>query len=306
ADGKLFWPRGASMEEGNLVWASAVSPEYFSTLGIPLVGGRAFTPGDGPDDAPVVVISRLFAQRYFGDGDPVGRTVMMGTGVHMVGGSVVADGEKELTVVGVVGDVRQLAVVMEPDPGAYLPMAQASGEDPEMILRTSGRPERILEAAAAQVRSEDPTLLITGTDVLQRANRRLLGALEVRTVLILALAALAAFLTVVGIYGVVAYVVSDQIHEIGVRMALGARSGGESSRMVKQALAPVLSGAVVGMFGAYAASGLLEGALFGVETLDPLTYAGVLALLLSAAGLAAWIPGRRAATVDPARVLSEE
>ncbi|HEX9887804.1 MAG TPA: ADOP family duplicated permease [Longimicrobiales bacterium] len=306
ADGKLFWPLGGSMETATVTWSTAVSPGYFEALGIPVVAGRAVTAADGPQDTPAVVVSELFARRFFGEEDPVGRTVMMGTGVRLEGGRVVADGQKETIVVGVVADVRQFAVIMEPEPGVYLPIAQTGGADPELILRTAGPPEEVLEAARAEILAEDPALLITETDVLLRSMRRLMGALEVRMILVVALAGLAAFLTVVGIYGVVAYVVSDQVHEIGLRMALGARTGGESSRIVRHALAPVVAGGVLGLGGAWAASGLLEDALFGVEALDLPTYAVVLTLLVAAATLAAWLPARRAASVDPMRVLTEE
>ncbi|HSR41758.1 MAG TPA: ABC transporter permease [Longimicrobiales bacterium] len=294
------------METASLIWSTAVSPGYFRTLGIPVLAGRSVTAADGPDDPPVVVVSESFAERFFGQEDPIGRTVMMGTGARVEGGRVVAEGAKEVTVVGVVADVRQLTVIMEPDPSAYLPMGQTSAADPQLVLRTTRSPESILETARAQVHEEDPSLLITGVGVLERSMRQLLAPLELRWILILALAALAAFLTVVGIYGVVAYAVSDQLHEIGVRMALGARSAGEVVRIVRHALGPVLGGAVLGMGGAVATSGFLEDAVYGIEALDPLTYVGVLVLLVAAAALGAWMPGRRASSVDPVEVLSEE
>jgi putative ABC transport system permease protein len=294
------------MEDGTLTWTTSVSPGYFRAMGIPLLSGRTFSRRDGPDDPPVAVVSELFAQRFLGGEDPVGGTVMMGTDVRMEGGRVVAEGSREVTVVGVVDDVRQLTVLMEPDPAVYLPMTQGGAADPRLVIRTGGSPEEVLPAARAQVRAEDPELLVTEADVLHRSMRRVLGPLEVRWILILSLAGLAAFLTVVGIYGVVAYTVSDRRHEIGVRMALGARSSGESWRMVRRALVPTLLGALLGIGGAYAASGLLEDALYGVESLDPVTYAVVLALLVASAAAGAWLPARRAASVDPMRVLNEE
>lgn len=133
-----------------------------------------------------------------------------------------------------------------------------------------------------------------------------MAPLEVRMILLVGIAVLAAVLTAVGIYGVVSHVVSDQLHEIGVRMALGAKAAGESTRMVTQALGPVLLGAGFGLVGAWWASRLVESALFGVQPLDAWTYGGVLLLLVGTAALAAWWPARRAATVDPVRVLSDE
>ena len=309
ANGRLVWPSGETMESGDIVWVSSVSPEYFDVMGISMFGGRTFTASDGPDDPDVVVVSERFAERYFpgqAADQVVGRTVEMGTGTRMEGGAVVAEGSVELTVVGVVDDVRQLALVFSPDPMIYLPITQTSERDAHLILRTTGPPQDVLEAARVVIHDHDPTLLVTEADVLHHAMRRTMAALDVRLALILSLAGLAAFLTVVGIYGVVAYVVSDQVHEIGLRMALGARRHGESRRMVRHALAPVAVGGGLGLIGVYAASGLVESGLFEVEPFDPLTYVTVLAGLLSVTMLAAWLPARRAASVDPMRVLNEE
>jgi putative ABC transport system permease protein len=306
ADGKLLWRLGARMEDAPLTWAAYVSPGYFEAMDIPVLIGRTFTEADGPDDAPVVVVSELFAERNFPGEDPLGQTILMGSGERMQGGDVVADGEEEMTVVGVVGDVRQLVVFMEPDPGVYRPIAQTSGNDPILVLRTTERAAEVLPAARDEVRAVDSDLLVLEADVLRTSMRRLLGGLELRLVLIVALAGLAVFLTVVGIYGVVAYVVSEQLHEIGLRMALGARSGGEAKRMLLHALKPVLAGGLLGLGGGYAASGLVESGLFGVSALDPLTYVFGLLALSVVTVLAAWLPARRAATVDPMRVLNDD
>lgn len=306
ADGKLLWRPGSRMEDAPLTWATSVSPGYFELMDVPVLAGRGFTPADGPDDAAVVVVSELFAERHFPGEDPLGQTLLIGTGTRMEGGAVVADGSEELRVVGVVADVRQLAIIMEPDPGVYRPIAQTSAANPVLVIRTSGSAAELLTAARDEVRAVDPGLLVLEADVLRATMRRLLGALEVRLVLIASLAALAVFLTVVGIYGVVAYVVSDQLHEIGLRMALGARAGGESKRMLLHALKPVLAGGVLGLGGAYAASGLIESGLFGVSALDPITYVSGLLALAGVTVLAAWLPARRASAVEPMRVLNDD
>lgn len=304
ADGKLVWTPDQTSADGTLIWSSAVSPGYFEVMGIPLLEGRGFQQRDGPDDEQVAVVSELFAQRFFPEGDVVGRTVMIGTGTRFQGGAVAAEGSIALRIVGVVGDIRQLAVIMEPDAMLYRPIGQTSPSDLAMVWRTVGSPQ--LEAARSEIGAEDSSLLVADMGVLGRSMRRLVAPLRVRMILILSLAAVAALLTVVGIYGVVSHVVADQVHEIGIRIALGARAGGESARMVRQALRPVLVGAAIGLVGAWAASGLVESALFGVEPLDPSTYAAVLVLLGVSAALAAWFPARRAAAVDPMRVLTGE
>lgn len=306
ADGKLLWRPESRMDDAPLTWATSVSPGYFELMDVPVLAGRGFTPADGPDDAAVVVVSELFAERHFPGEDPLGQTLLIGTGTRMEGGVVVADGQEELRVVGVVGDVRQLVIIMEPDPGVYRPIAQTSGEDPVLVIRTNGSAAELLTAARDEIRAVDPGLLVLEADVLRSTMRRLLAALEVRLVLIASLAALAVFLTVVGIYGVVAYVVSDQLHEIGLRMALGARAGGESKRMLLHVLKPVLAGGMLGLAGAYAASGLVESGLVGVSALDPITYASGLLALAGVTVLAAWLPARRASAVDPMRVLNDD
>ncbi len=308
ASGSLVWTPGAPEEARSLAWSADVSPGYFDAMGIPLVSGRAFRRSDSRD-ARVVVVSELFAERWLPGRNPVGETIMVGTGTQLSGGRVVASGGDEWTVIGVVGDVRQLTLTMEPDAMMYQPHRSGDGSAParvHLIVRTSGPPAEVVEAARAEVMRHDGSLLIVEHDVLRNASRRLLAGQEVRMVLILALAGMAAFLTVAGIYGVVAYVVSDRTHEIGVRMALGARAGAESARMVRQALRPVVAGVTVGLVGAFLASRLLEDALFGVERLDLPTYAAAFVGMVGVAALAAWIPASRAAAVDPVRVLTEE
>lgn len=307
ADGKLVWGAQSSVDEASLVWTTAASPGYFDVMGIDRIEGRGFSEADGPDAELVAVVSRLFTQQFFPDGqDVLGATVKIGTGTRMTESGVVAEGEQTLRIVGVVDDVRQLAVIMEPDPMIYRPVAQTSGSDPHLVVRATGDPQALLGAARAEVLAADRSLLVRQADVLDSTMRQLMAPLEVRMILLLAMAGLAAVLTAVGIYGVVSYVVSDQLHEIGVRMALGARAAGESKRMVLQALLPVLAGAMLGLVAAWNASRLIESALFGVERADAWTYLGVLALLASTAALAAWVPARRAARVDPVRVLSDE
>jgi putative ABC transport system permease protein len=285
-----------------------VGPGYFAALDIPVLRGRPFTPADREDAEPVAIVSELLARRIFGDVDVAGRMVTVGTGTTIQGGRVVADEGTAARIVGVVGDVRQLALVMEPDPVLYRPVAQARTRDQTLLVRTSGAAAAALDPARAAVREVDPGLLVSDAGALRQATLRVFGPLRVRTVLVVTLAGLAGFLILVGIYGVVAYVVSDRTHEIGLRMALGARAGGESTRMVRDAMRPVTAGALLGTGVAAAVSGVLERQeiLFGVGRHDVPTYAVVLALLLGMAAMSAWLPARRAAAVDPMRVLNEE
>lgn len=306
ASGDLVWRADETASQGVLAWSADVSPGYFEALGIPLVAGRGFTSEDLQGESRVAVVSELFAERYLPADDPLGRTFHVGEGTRMEGGRVVAEGEESLTVVGIVGDVRQLAVVMEPDAMFYRPATSGGAARLHLMLKVSGDASSVLAAARAEIIREDPALIVEAADVLTRAMRRLLAALEIRMILIVSLAVLAAFLTMVGIYGVVAYVVSDQFPEIGLRMALGARAGGETARMVRQALGPVLLGALGGLGLAVPLTALLEDGLYGVGRLDPVTFAVALPLLAGVAAAAAWLPARRATSVDPMQVLSRE
>jgi putative ABC transport system permease protein len=291
--------------ENALFALNRVTPGYFEVLEIPLVRGRLFDEGDVVGAENVVVISQRMARELFGQDDPLGRTLHLGRGARFSGGNVVAEREDPVTIVGIVSDVRQVAIVLEPDALLYQPLAQVTPDDPSIMLRTDGHPTAVLAAARAAVLEVDPGLFVGRVEALRGGMQRILAALYVRTALIGVLAALACFLTIVGIYGVVAYVVSDQVREIGLRMALGARSAGEESRVVLHALKPVVLGSLLGLLGAYAVQTVLESELFGVEAFDAPTYLVVLVMLTGASAAAAWLPARRAATVDPARVLSE-
>lgn len=306
ASGDLVWRAEETVAEGVLAWSADVSPGYFEALGIPVLAGRDLTPDDLRSGARVALVSELFAQRFLPEDDPLGSTFNVGESTRMEGGRVVADGEESLTVVGVVGDVRQLAVVLEPDAMFYRPDASGGATRLHLVAKVSGDASQVLAAARTEIIQEDAALIVESADVLDRAMRQLMAPLGVRTILIVSLAALAAFLTMVGIYGVVAYVVSEQLHEIGLRMALGARAGGESLRMVRRALGPVLVGASVGLGFAVPLTVLLEDGLYGVDRLDPVTFGAVLPLLVGVAAAAAWLPARRAASVDPMEVLTQE
>ena len=306
ASGDLVWRPDETAAQGVLAWSAEVSPGYFEALGIPLLAGRGFTSEDLRQEARVAVVSQLFAETHLPGDDPLGRTFHVGEGTRMEGGRVVAEGEETLRVVGIVGDVRQLAVVMDPDAMFYRPATSTGRTVLDLVVKVSGDASSVLEAARAEIVREDPALIVERADVLDRSMRRLMAPLETRTFLVVSLAGLAALLTMIGIYGVVAYVVSDQRSEIGVRMALGARGGGESARMVRQAMGPVLAGAVAGLVLAVPATTLLEDGLYGVERLDPVTFILVVPLLMAVAASAAWIPARKAASVDPIQVLRAE
>lgn len=298
----LAWTQGGSPNDAATLETVAADSGYFTTLGIPVLEGRTFDAGDRPEGEAVGLVSETLARQMFGTGNPVGKLLRTTNGAQAPDE---ADAQT-VRVVGVVGDVRQLALVVDPDAILYRPLAQSAVRDQFVVARGSGPSAAFVQRARRRVLSEDPNLLVSDAGTLGRAVLRPLAPMRTRTLFVVILSGLAVALTMVGIYGVVAYVVSDRVQEIGVRMALGARASGESARMVGVALGPVLLGGVTGLVGAAALSGILGDTLFGVGPLDPETYGVVLAFLVALAAAAAWLPARRAATVDPVRVLNEE
>lgn len=299
----LVWADGQPAARAAPVAAVGVDSGYFSTLHIPLVEGRGFQASDRRGGEPVAVVSRRLARQMFGGGSAVGRLLR----TDAAAGEAHSDSTSTVVrVVGVAEDVRQLAVVFDPDALLYRPLAQIGARQQVIVARGGVPAAGLVTPARREVLAEDPDLLAVDTGVLGQAMMRSMAPLRLRTLLVGVLSTLAVILTLVGIYGVVAYVVSDRTQEIGVRMALGARAGGESARMVGVTLRPVILGGLLGLGGAAALSGILQDALFGVQRLDPTTYVAVLALLVTLAAAAAWLPARRAATVDPVRVLNDD
>jgi predicted permease len=288
------------------VAASTVDTDYFTLMRIPVRRGRGFRQADRQGAEPVAVISELLATKLFGADDPLGRTVWVGQETSLQGGRVVAKREERLRVVGVVSDVRQIAVARDFEPILYRPLAQRPRRTQSVAFRATGPLGDVLEMARAAVLTHEPGTLIRDLGELRMAMYRTVAPLRARTVLIVGLAGLAALLTAVGIVGVVAHVVADQEREIGIRMALGAAAGRETGRMIRRALLPTLAGGAVGVGAALGLSRFLAGSLFGVAPEDPLTYGGVFVAMACMAAAAAWVPARRAASVDPSWTLRWE
>lgn len=265
----VVWTPEQDAQEGSWTVSVEVSTDYFRTMGISLVGGRVFDERDGAGAEAATVVSRRFARSFFGEADPVGKVVLFGTTARMEGGRMVPGPGDPLRVVGVVEDVRQEALIHEPEPLLYLPLAQRPTRRQSVVARTTGHPGAVPEKLRRAVEESGLPVTVSRWGSLGREARRPLAPLRVRTLLLLALGVLGGLLILVGIYGVVARVVSDGIHEIGVRMALGARARGETARVIRQTLRPVLAGGVVGLAGALFASRTVEQSLYGVEPLDP-------------------------------------
>ncbi len=275
-----------------------VSDDYFRALGVPVLTGRAFGPGDHSQSAPVMVISATAARRLFGDRPALGRGLSVSIGLTR--------GETMAQVIGIVGDVKQVTLRENPVADAYVSMRQEPYDAPATYLRTAGDPLALVPAVRVALRELAPDV-----PVFQVTTERSLIAqstLGERLVgwSLAAFACLALVMAVIGVYGVVAYSVGQRRREVAVRLALGAEPERVRGLIHREGMTLVGIGAVVGLAGALALGGTLASLLFGVAPRDPLTLVGIMLLLLTIAAGATFVPARRAARLDPMTALRAE
>ncbi|HMA25430.1 MAG TPA: FtsX-like permease family protein, partial [Gemmatimonadaceae bacterium] len=275
----------------------AVTPDYFATMRIPLLRGRLLDAHDVAGAPRVVVLNESYAKRRLPKGDVIGQRLQIGPD----------DGER-YTVVGIVGDVRQTSLSLGDEDAVYTTPGQWHWGDQLMTLVVRGRGDATaltpaIRRAIWSVDKNQPIVRIATMDELldrSQANRHF--ALD----LFEAFGFVALLLAAVGIYGVLSGGVTERMREIGVRSALGASSGDILALVVRQGMTLTGFGVVIGLGGAAAASRALTTLLFNVSRLDPITYAGVVALLVGVAFVASWAPAWRASRVDPAITLRSE
>ncbi|HET9402177.1 MAG TPA: ABC transporter permease [Candidatus Acidoferrales bacterium] len=271
----------------------AVSPAFFSTLGIPLIRGRYLSESDTDKAAPVVVINQALADKYWPNLDPIGRKLAVNNDDHWE------------TIVGVVGNVRDFGIEHAPERTVFGPMEQFAFPVTVMV-RTSGAPN-LAEAAVRQaIRDVDPETAISGVISLTDARRESLASPRVTAELLVTFGALALVIAVAGVGGVLALAVSQRVREIGIRMALGAERTKILRMVMGEGLGMVAIGLVLGCAGALALTRLFESLLFGVPPRDPFTYVGVAVVFLLAAIAASYVPARRAMAIDPIQALRSE
>jgi predicted permease len=274
---------------------AAVSREYFGTLGVPIVRGRAFTAADGPDAARVAVVSQQMAARWWGEDGALGRTFFVGQGGERVA----------VTIVGVAADTKVRRLGEPPRPYLYLPLSQRWTPQVSVIARTAGTPSALPEVFRRELRELDPDVLLWEAKTMSEHLGFQLF-LSRWTAALLALCSLAALaLASFGLYGVVAFKVARRRREIGVRMALGAEPGRVVREVLRQGLTPVVAGLAMGLVVAIPLARLLAGWWGGVSASDPLALLGAPLLLMASAVLAGYVPARRAARVDPMASLRE-
>jgi predicted permease len=270
-----------------------VSPDYFRTLGTPLLLGRDFTEADRKGSSPVAIVNQRFAAHYWPSGSPLGRHFRWGGGI-------------DTEIVGVVADARYQNVRDEAPVTAYLPLAQRPFEQVTVMARTGGNPTRLLPLVREQVRALDPKLPVIRMTTLagQRdadlSRERVLGFLSGLFSL------LALLLASIGIYGITAYSVAARTHEVGIRLAMGARKRHVMGLFVREGVLLIAVGVAIGVPLALAATRVLASLLYGLPPHDPVTFVACTALLALAGAAASLIPATRAAAQDPARALRHE
>lgn len=307
-------PEGKAIAPENAVDARLriITPEYFATLGIPLVAGRVFSDRDVAGAERVTVVSASLAKRLFPDGSALGKRLVCCEGAP--------DDPRWKTIVGVVGDVRSRGPAVDVRPEFYLPIEQVPSDAWEwvqrtmtLVARTAGAsgaaepadPAALTGAMRAALRRVDPAVPLYSVQTMEEAARATVAEARFNTALLAALGIVGLVLAAVGVYGVIAYFVGLRAHEIGVRMALGATAADILALMTWQGVRPVLAGAGLGTAVALGVTRLLRGSLHGVSATDPATFALAAALLVAVGGVASLLPARRATRVSPTRALQE-
>jgi predicted permease len=301
-----MWIRGDFGVEGKpKPKGYAVKPKiaagYFKTMGIPLLAGREFTPGDTAEAPKVAIVSERIVREYLPRGAGVGEA--LGWRVRQ------GDRAEWLTVVGVAADVRQEGLDREPDAMLYVPFQQESGlfflGVVSFVVRTA-TPASVVEGVRAEIRRTAPDLPIESTATMDDRVRLSVALPRFRTLLLALFALAATLIATCGIYGLMAYAVMQRRREIGVRMALGAGRGDVLRLVLMRALRVVVAGVMIGLAGAFGVTRVLQTFLFGVTPTDPIAFT-VVTLVLMVIGLtAAWLPARRATRIDPAVALRAE
>lgn len=278
--------------EASLVPFNIVTPDYFRTLQIPLIAGREFSANDRHDTTNVAIINETMAARYWPGQDPIGRTFQVWGATR--------------EVVGVARGVKYLSPTESARPHFYLPQNQAFQSEMIVQVRTSGDPRLLVKPVLDRIAQLDVRLPVFGVETMDDYLKFALSISTFAANGLLLAGGLGLTLTALGVFGTVSYAVSRRTREIGVRMALGAQSSDVVRLVVRQGLWLVAGGALIGIGGAIACTGIVRSLLFETTTTDPLTFAAVLLLVASTTLAACWLPARRATRINPLDALRAE
>jgi predicted permease len=272
-----------------------VGPGYFTTLGIPLTQGRDFADTDADGTPMVIVVNQAMARRFWPKQNPIGRRIT-------------TDNKTWYSIIGVAGDVRQMGLRADSEPEVYMSYLQDPFQWPylSLLVRASSNPVKLFPSIEQAVWSVDKDQPLSNPITLDQARSHSIAQPRIAALLLGLFAGAALLLAAVGLYGVVSYWVAERTHEIGVRMALGARSFDVFVHVVGRGLLLALLGTAFGLAGSLAVTRVLASFLFSVRSTDPLTFAAVALLLMCVALVASYFPARRAAKVDPMVALRYE
>ena len=270
------------------------SPGYFATAGIPLLGGRGFTEGDGPQSEPVVIVNDLLAETYWPGRNAIGQQIRENPRAPW------------RRIVGVVRRIRHGGPQDEYENQLYLPYRQQSLSTMFLVLRTHVQPEALIPAVRDMLKSLDPDIPAFLIRSMKTSLENEVSTPRLPMVLTIGFAVLAALLAALGLFGVIGYWVSQRTQELGIRAALGARAPALRTLVLRQGVTLAVAGLALGIAGSLAAMRLLRSLLFGMSERDVTVYSGVIVLALAATLVACWLPAAQAARTDPATALRHE
>ncbi len=294
-----FSIEGRPFDPNNATWAGwqRITPNHFHTLGIPFIAGRDFTEYDNPENTEVAIINESLARRYFPGENPLGKRLTLG---------IPRPDNPWKTIVGVVKDIphRNLESAAEPD--WYLPYFQKPQRDAFLMVRTSATPTGLAVAIRNQVLATDKDQPVTAIKPMNDVIASTTAPHRFNALLLGIFATVALLLAALGIFSVMSYSVTQRTQEIGVRMALGARSSDVTRLIVRQGMTLVIAGIALGIIGSIATARTITSLLYGITALDPVTFTTISLLLAIVALLACYLPARRAAKTDPISALRHE
>jgi predicted permease len=281
----------ASDAESPIVFLPLVHPDYFRTMSIKLLAGRYFDAGDTSEGARVTIVSETLARRYFPNQNAVGKRLKIGGRER--------PNAPWYEIVGVVGDVRYQSLEAKMDPVFYVPHTQNTVRSMFLVMRSSLPPSSLRNAVRQQIAGLDSSIPVPEPKRIDDLLHESVAQPRFRTFLIATFAFIALLIAGVGLYGVIAYGVVQRLPEIGIRIALGARSSAVSLMILREAALIATLGITVGIVGALALQKLVSAFLFGVQPTDVPTFSAVVAILVGCCLVASYIPARRASRVDP-------
>ena len=277
------------------VHGCTVSPSYFHALRIPLISGRGFTGDDDGSARRVVIVNEIFARRFFGHKDPVGRRIRLG-----------GPGGNWYSIVGVVRSTRHLPLTTEPSAEVFTCSLQGTFWSMTLIVRATSDPASLAAAVRSKVQEVDRNQPVYDVATMEQRFSQAVAPQRFNALVLGIFAGMAVVLAGVGVYGVMAYSVTRRTHEIGIRRALGGQRQDVMGLVLRRGAALSLVGVTLGLAGALALTRFLSNLLYGVTVRDPLTFVAVSLILTAVALMASYIPARRATKVDPMVALRYE